>query len=281
MRTTHRNGPGAARSRGGPRTARIATIAGVFLLLASGWAPADDEDFIVTPPGLRPAGPGEDGDGREGGPAPDQRPRRSGRLIPCRINVVGPDGHFYQPGAESPRSLQPGRAVAQDGQRQPRRQGADPIPRPVLLRHRRGRGRRAGRDGARRGMEGIRIPAVGDRKVDGGRRPDPGGQPRAQADRHDDHVRLCSGDPHLHFPRKTEADDKVILDLLEAEDIHFGSILAYNEPAGPYTGAMETMDAPQLRGLGKASVAAAGDTGSPPVRSIAARRTGISTCSAR
>ena len=63
-----------------------------------------------------------------------------------------------------------------------------------------------------------------------------------------------SGDAHLHFPRKTEADDQVILDLLEAEDIHFGSILAYNEPAGPYTGLMETMDAPQLRGLGKASV---------------------------
>src|SRR5262249_17191370 len=69
-----------------------------------------------------------------------------------------------------------------------------------------------------------------------------------------------SGDPHLHFPRQTEADDQVILDLLEAEDIHFGSILAYNEPPGPYTGAMETMDAPQLRGLGKASVHRRGQT---------------------
>ena len=60
-----------------------------------------------------------------------------------------------------------------------------------------------------------------------------------------------SGDPHLHFPRKTEADDQIIFDLLEAEDIHFGSILAYNEPAGPYTGSMETMAAPQLRGSGQ------------------------------
>ncbi len=69
-----------------------------------------------------------------------------------------------------------------------------------------------------------------------------------------------SGDPHLHFPRRTEADDQVILDLLEAEDIHFGSILAYNEPAGPYTGVMETMAAPQLRGLGKASIRHRGAT---------------------
>ena len=56
------------------------------------------------------------------------------------------------------------------------------------------------------------------------------------------------------FPRKTEADDQTILDLLEAEDIQFGSILAYNEPAGPYTGLMETMASPQLRGLGQSSV---------------------------
>ncbi|HZW31529.1 MAG TPA: PVC-type heme-binding CxxCH protein, partial [Isosphaeraceae bacterium] len=63
-----------------------------------------------------------------------------------------------------------------------------------------------------------------------------------------------------HFPRKTEADDRVILDLLEAEDIQFGSVLAYNEPAGPYTGLMEALDAPQLRGLGKASVRRRGTT---------------------
>jgi hypothetical protein len=68
-----------------------------------------------------------------------------------------------------------------------------------------------------------------------------------------------SGDPHLHFPRRNEADDQAILDLMEAEDIHFGSILAYNEPAGPYVGAMESMDAPQLRGLGRASVLRRGE----------------------
>jgi putative membrane-bound dehydrogenase-like protein len=62
-----------------------------------------------------------------------------------------------------------------------------------------------------------------------------------------------SGDSHLHFRRQTDADDQTILDLMEAEDVHFASILAYNEPAGPYAGIMETLAAPQFRGLGTAS----------------------------
>ena len=59
-----------------------------------------------------------------------------------------------------------------------------------------------------------------------------------------------AGDLHLHFPRKDEADDQTIFDLLEAEDIDYGSLLAYNEPAGPYIGLMESMASPQLRALG-------------------------------
>jgi putative membrane-bound dehydrogenase-like protein len=63
-----------------------------------------------------------------------------------------------------------------------------------------------------------------------------------------------SGDSHLHFPRQTDVDDQTIFDLLEAEDIHFGSILAYNEPAGPYAGFMQSLAAPQYRGLGTHSL---------------------------
>jgi putative membrane-bound dehydrogenase-like protein len=63
-----------------------------------------------------------------------------------------------------------------------------------------------------------------------------------------------SGDSHIHIPRQTDADDQTILDLLEAEDIHFASILAYNEPAGPYQGIMQTLAAPQFRGLGSSSL---------------------------
>ena len=65
------------------------------------------------------------------------------------------------------------------------------------------------------------------------------------------------GDSHLHFRRQTDADDQTILDLMEAEDVRFGSILAYNEPAGPYAGIMETLAAPQFRGLGATSRAVA------------------------
>ena len=69
-----------------------------------------------------------------------------------------------------------------------------------------------------------------------------------------------SGDPHLHFARNDAADDQTIFDLLDAEEIGFGSILAYNEPPGPYTGLMETMASPQLQGLGASSVKRRGAT---------------------
>jgi hypothetical protein len=64
-----------------------------------------------------------------------------------------------------------------------------------------------------------------------------------------------SGDPHIHIERRDERDEQRILDLLAAEDIRLGATLAYNDPAGRYVGRLESMDAPQLRGLGKRSVA--------------------------
>ena len=67
------------------------------------------------------------------------------------------------------------------------------------------------------------------------------------------------GDSHLHFRRQTDADDQTLLDVMEAEDVRFASILAYNEPAGPYAGIMETLAAPQFRGLGAASERSRGD----------------------
>ena len=59
-----------------------------------------------------------------------------------------------------------------------------------------------------------------------------------------------SGDPHIHIQRLDHTDDQRILGLMQAEDIHYGSILAYNEPAGPYSGFMKRMDAPQIKGTG-------------------------------
>jgi putative membrane-bound dehydrogenase-like protein len=67
-----------------------------------------------------------------------------------------------------------------------------------------------------------------------------------------------SGDPHIHIQRFDAADEKRILDLLAAEDIHFGTTLAYNDPPGPYAGFMNRMDSPQLRGMGKRSILSRG-----------------------
>lgn len=68
-----------------------------------------------------------------------------------------------------------------------------------------------------------------------------------------------SGDSHIHLSRQTDADDQTILDLLDAEGIHFASILAYNEPASVYRGIMQKLAAPQFRGLGRASLRDRGD----------------------
>ena len=183
---------------------------------------ADDEALIVTPPGF--TRPGE----AKTAPAPTRpgsvinvRDRATGRPTPCRLNVVGPDGHFYQPAAESALALQPDRPVAQDRQRQPRGQGAHPLPRPVLLHDRRDRGRRPRRECARRGLEGIRVPARGEERRGGRRSDDRRWTSCSIAPLSMAALGYHSGDPHLHFDRKTEADDRVILDLLEAEDIQF------------------------------------------------------------
>ena len=61
------------------------------------------------------------------------------------------------------------------------------------------------------------------------------------------------GDPHLHLRRKDDYDDKIILDLIEVEDIRFASILCYNL-LDSYTGEMGRQESPQFRGLGPPSL---------------------------
>src|SRR2546422_10702068 len=61
------------------------------------------------------------------------------------------------------------------------------------------------------------------------------------------------GDLHLHIARTNDATENAAFDLMSAEDIQFASLLAYNEPAGPYAGVMDKMDSPQQGGLGRKS----------------------------
>jgi putative membrane-bound dehydrogenase-like protein len=67
-----------------------------------------------------------------------------------------------------------------------------------------------------------------------------------------------SGDQHLHFIRASDRDDETVFNLLEAEDIRFGMVLAYNE-TNAYPGTMPELVTPQLRGLGAKSIRKRGD----------------------
>jgi putative membrane-bound dehydrogenase-like protein len=171
----------------------------------------------------------------------------------CRLNVVGPDGNFYQP---VPTSLSRYSLVGQWPKTgKGNREGKAPI-------------RYLGRFFYSSGRVDVTVPSGSVRiEVWKGFEYQPvtksvemaAGEIKPVTIELERTVPMAafgyySGDTHLHFPREALADDEVIFDLLEAEDIHFGSILSFNEPAGPYTGTMELMDAPQLHGLGKDSV---------------------------
>ena len=221
----------------------------------SGSVFGSDETYVMTPPGFTQPGFPKTALGENTTRLRIIIRNRATNLpAACRINVVGPDGNFYQP---APNRLSPYSLIGQWPQTgKGNREGKSPI-------------RYVGRFFYATGEVELRVPfgpvrievwkgfefrpAVKQINVTAGHQLDP-----IRIDL--DHTVLMnalgyhSGDPHLHFPRTTEADDQVIFDLLEAEDIHFGSVLAYNEPPGAYTGRMETMAAPQFHGLGKVSV---------------------------
>jgi putative membrane-bound dehydrogenase-like protein len=228
----------------------------VGLAAATVWA--DDEADLFRPRGFERPGEPRTASGADVGTVRIRvTDQATGRPTPCRINVVGSDGNFYQPepGPLSPFSLTGQWPKTGKGNRE----GKAPI-------------RYLGRFFYATGEVSVKVPP-GRVRVEVGKgleyRPQQvelvatTGEEKQVAIAIERVVPMAemgyhSGDPHLHFPRKTEADDRLILDLLEAEDVHYGSILAYNEPAGPYDGRMDTMDTPQFRGLGKASVATRG-----------------------
>jgi hypothetical protein len=66
-----------------------------------------------------------------------------------------------------------------------------------------------------------------------------------------------SGDTHVHLPRRAEADDARILDLMAAEDIEFGFLLSANNGRG-YSGQMDRQAIAPQRNLGSDSIARRG-----------------------
>ena len=223
-------------------------------------AAADDEAIVFTPRGFDRPGVARTASGDSCGRLKiTVVDRATNQPTPCRINVVGPDGDFYQPAPNrlSPYSLTGAWPETGKGSRP----GKGPF-------------RYLGRFFYTTGEIEVAVP-IGLSRVEvwKGCEYEPvertvtvaAGQSASlsiQLERTTPMAAMAydSGDPHLHFPRHNGGDDETILDLLEAEDIRFGSILAYNEPPGPYTGSMETMASPQLRGLGAASQRRRGGT---------------------
>lgn len=224
---------------------------------------ADDEASLFTPPGFsRPGKAVLTPPAACGHLNLTVRDARTGEPTFCRVNVVGPDGNFYYPkqnyltrfaltgqwtgkppnaalgnrlGKAPIRYL--GRFFYSWGQSQ-----VDVPPGPVRVE-------------VWKGLE-FRPQAVTVEIAKGETRRV---ETTLASDASIAKAGYYSGDSHIHIARKTDADDQTILDLLEAEDVHFASILAYNEPAGPYQGIMQTLAAPQFRGLGTDSLRERGD----------------------
>lgn len=181
------------------------------------------------------------------------RDGRTGQPTPCRINVVGPDGHYYEPSQDvlKPFSLTGVWPKSGWGNRQ----GKAPIRYFGRFFYSRGESQVDVPSGAVRievwkGYEfsplqyTVAVPSGGSRSVDLTLEHT---IPAAE-------LGYSSGDPHIHIHRRDDTDEARILDLMQAEDIRFGTILAYNEPAGPYAGFMRRMESPQLGGVGQSSV---------------------------
>lgn len=168
----------------------------------------------------------------------------------CRVNVVGPDGNFYEPAENplSPWSL--ARAANREGKGPIRYYGwffytsgecTVEVPHgPVRVE-------------VSKGYE-YRPVALSTQTVAG------------------EHKKLritlkrtlptephgyYSGDTHIHLDRRTEEEDQRALDLIAAEDVRFGFILAMNDPSG-YSGIMERQIWPQQRGFGPTSIESRG-----------------------
>jgi putative membrane-bound dehydrogenase-like protein len=230
------------------------TLSGAVLAQSAPHRP-EGEDFFFIAPGFQHEGLPKSVSGENTGRVKftvlDQA---TGKPTPCRIAVVGPDGHFYQPPKNR---LSPYAMIGKWPNKGDWGNRAEKAPWRYLGRYfyTTGEGEVAVPPGKVRievakGWEYAPLQKSVDVR---------------SADAQTVEITLkravpmvehgyYNGDIHLHFPRASRDDDELIFDLLDAEDIQYGTPLAYNEPAGPYHGAMATMDAPQFREYGEKSL---------------------------
>ena len=181
----------------------------------------------------------------------------TGKPTPCRVNVVGPDGQFYQPAKNrlSQYSLTGQWPATGKGNRR----GKAPV-------------RYFGRFFYSDGQTELKVPP-GSVLIEiwKGFEYEPITVDIETQDSTEHRIQIVlrrtvsaadlgyySGDTHLHLERASEAHEKDIFNLLEAEDVRYGGVLCYN-PTSSYSGAMSAQEFQQLRGLGVSSIKRRGD----------------------
>ena len=224
---------------------------------------AADEASVYTPAGFSKPGKPMVASGADVGRLKlIVRDKATGKPTCCRVNVVGPDGNYYEPKENhlAAYSLTRGWMERAGGLPRGNRPGVPPI-------------RYYGNFFYCSGDVTIKVPA-GAVRVEAWKgfeyRPAVVATQIASDETRTVELTLeqtapmrphgyYAGDPHLHFSREEPADDELIFDLMEANGIHFGSILAYNDPPGPYSGVMQELATPQLHGMGRSSIRRLGD----------------------
>lgn len=219
-----------------------------------------DEAYIFTPPGFTvPGKPAKAAGEAVGKLQVTVTDTATGKPTFCRVNVVGADGNFYEP-ADNPLA-----AHSLTGTWPERLAGNRPSKAPI---------RYFGHFFYTNGQFTVDVPA-GAARVEVWKgleyRPAVVATEVQAGQTAPVNVAITrtapmaargwySGDLHLHFDRTSDTDEKLIYDLLEAEDVRMGLVLCYNENTSAYPGAMKEMVAPQERGLGLASASRRGET---------------------
>jgi putative membrane-bound dehydrogenase-like protein len=220
--------------------------------------PAEDAN-VFTPPGFERIGVRKVASGPDVGRLHISiRDSMTGNKLPCRVNVVGADGNYYEP------EINPLKEHTYTSEWPDAGWGNRVLRAPA---------RYLGRPFYTTGECSVEVPAGTVRvEIWKGFEYRPATLTTSVAAGQTRQLKIdltnsilaaehgyWSGDPHIHIQRRSEEDQTRIFDLLECEDTHFGTVLAYNEPAGPYKGVMPHLDSPQLFGLGRRSIATRGD----------------------
>jgi hypothetical protein len=218
---------------------------------------AEKEAWMFTPPGFSRAGvPAVVDPAAAGHVRLVVRDAATGRPTACRVNVVGADGNYYQPAATA--------ALAEFSM--PR---AGPVGPTMGNRTGMGPFRYWGHFFYSPGESVIDVPPGGVRiEVWKGLEYAPvavtheverGGTIEAAVTLSNTAqlagIGYIAGESHFHLPRRTAVDDEAIFALLASENLRFGAALSCNVIGEDYPGTMSGQLVPQLRGLGRASLA--------------------------